>query len=190
MIRSAIILLLVVLTLPLPALGHPHPLPDTIAEIQYKMVVEINPRDIETRNKLGMVFIRMNKLQEAESQFAEVLKQAPRDFDAHNGMGLVKIKQRDYSAALPWIQKAISLSDSDAVVRYYLGFIYEQTGHYREAETAYRQALAVIDKNIGKGLNQSVAGWRQAIEMALKALDKKLNPNEPQAKDSKIPPAR
>jgi tetratricopeptide (TPR) repeat protein len=185
MIRSTVILLLIVLTFPLPALGHPHPLPDVIAEVQYKMVVEINPRDIATRNKLGMVYVRMNKLQEAENQFAEVLKQAPSDFDAHNGMGLVKIRQRDYSAALPWIQKAIALSDSDIAVRYNLGFVYEQTGHYREAETAYRKALAVNDKNIGNGANQIVVGWRQTIEIALKGLNNKLNMMEPQSKGSK-----
>jgi Flp pilus assembly protein TadD len=131
-----------------------------------------------------------DELQEAENQFAEVLKQAPRDFEAHYGMGLIKIKQHDYSAALPWIQKAISLSDTDAMVRYNLGVIYEQTGRYREAETAYRQALAVNDKNIGKNSKHDVIYSRQIIEFALKVLNKKLNLIEPPSKDLNKPLAQ
>ena len=171
------VILLFVLLLPETVLAHPESgfLPDAIAETEYKMIVEINPRDIATRNRLGIVLYRKNKLKEAENQFFEVLKIAPRDFDAHDGMGLVKIKARDFPEALMWVQKAIALSDTDTMVRYNLGLIYEMNGRYKEAETAYRQALAVNERNLQNGVNRDLeAGKRKIIEIALAALRNKL----------------
>ena len=166
-----------VLLLPAPALAHPETgfLPDAIAESEYKIVVQINPADIATRNKLGIVLYRKNKLKEAEEQFLEILKIAPRDFDAHDGMGLVKIKERDFPAALLWVQKAITLSDTDTMVRYNLGLIHEMSGRFQEADTAYRLALAVNERNLQKGVNRDLeASKRKIIEIALVGLKNKL----------------
>lgn len=176
MTRSIIIVFFIML-LVTPAHAHPETgfLPDAIAETEYKMVVQINPADIVTRNKLGIVLYRKNKLKEAEGQFLEILRIAPRDFDAHDGMGLVKIKERDFPAALLWVQKAISLSATDTMVRYNLGLIHEMTGRFREAEAAYRQALAVNEENLRKGVNSDLeASKRKIIEIALMGLKNKL----------------
>ncbi|MGA2151635.1 MAG: tetratricopeptide repeat protein [Geobacteraceae bacterium] len=176
MTRSIIIIFFIMLLAP-PAHAHPETgfLPDAIAETEYKMVVQINPADITTRNKLGIVLYRKNKLKEAEEQFFEILRIAPRDFDAHDGMGLVKIKERDFPAALIWVHKAISLSANDTMVRYNLGLIHEMNGHFREAETAYRQALTVNEENLRKGINSDLeASKRKIIEIALMGLKNKL----------------
>ncbi|HTP67212.1 MAG TPA: tetratricopeptide repeat protein [Geobacteraceae bacterium] len=175
--KRAFFIIIMVMTLPAPALAHPETgfLPDAIAETEYKMVVQINPADIATRNRLGIVLYRKNKLKEAEEQFREILKIAPRDFDAHDGMGLVKIKERDFPTALAWVQKAIALSEADTMVRYNLGLIYEMTGRFREADGAYRQALAVNDRNLQKGVNRDLeASKRKIIEIALTGLKSKL----------------
>jgi tetratricopeptide (TPR) repeat protein len=175
--KRSLFSLLLVLLLATRVFAHPETgfLPDAVAEVEYKMVVEINPRDTATRNKLGIVLYRKNKLQEAENQFIEVLKIAPGDFDAHDGMGLVKIKQRNYPLALSWIQKAISLSANDAMVRYNLGFVYEQMGRYREAEVAYRQAQTINENNLRRGGDQSVAaGKKKIIDVALQGIAAKL----------------
>ena len=172
------IIIIFIMVLPAPALAHPESgfLPDAIAETEYKMVVQINPADIATRNKLGIVLYRKNKLKEAEEQFLEILKIAPRDFDAHDGMGLVKIKERHFPEALLWVQKAITLSDTDTMVRYNLGLIHEMSGRFQEADTAYRQALAVNERNLQKGVNRDLeASKRKIIEIALVGLKNKLN---------------
>jgi len=165
------------LLLPAWALAHPETgfLPDAIAETQYRMVLEINPADTETRNRLGIVLYRKNRLKEAEVQFLEVLEIAPQDFDAHDGLGLVKIKERDFDAALSWVQRAISLSPVDTMVRYNLGLIHEMNGRYREAETAYRQALAVSEENLRRGINSDLeAGKKKIIGAALNGLRNKV----------------
>ena len=178
------IIFIISLLLPAAAFAHPETgfLPDAIAETQYRMVIEINPADIATRNKLGIVLYRKNRLKEAEEQFQEILKIAPRDFDAHDGMGLVKIKERDFKAALYWVNKAISLSGTDTMVRYNLGLIYEMTGRLREAEAAYRQALAVNEENLRKGINPELeAGKTRIIEIGLAGVKRRLGVIAPAA---------
>jgi tetratricopeptide (TPR) repeat protein len=142
----------------MPGLSHAHPetgmLPDAIAEMEYRIVLEITPNDIKTRNKLGIVYYRKNKLKEAESEFAEVLRVAPKDFDAHDGMGLVKLKEHKSGDAVAWLQKAIAINSEDTVVHHSLGLALEQTGRLREAEASYVKGLEVSERLIRKGANR------------------------------------
>lgn len=136
--------------LALPSVSSAHPetglLPDAIAETEYKIVLEINPRDLQTRNRLGMVYYRKNRLKEAAREFSEVLKIAPKDFDANDGMGVVRLREGKSSEALAWLQTAVSLNGEDTMVHHSLGLALEQLGRYREAEASYRRGLAVSER--------------------------------------------
>ncbi len=141
-----------------PGFSHAHPetgiLPDAIAEMEYRIVLEITPNDIKTRNKLGIVYYRKNKLKEAEREFAEVLRAVPKDFDAHDGMGLVKLQEKKCAEAVTWFQKAIILNSEDTMVHHSLGLALEQLGRLQEAEASYRRGLEVNEQLIRKGMNK------------------------------------
>ncbi len=141
-----------------PGFSHAHPetglLPDAIAEMEYRIVLEITPKDLMTRNRLGIVLYRKNRLKEAEKEFAEVLRTAPNDFDAHDGMGLVKLKEMKCVEAVAWFKKAVSLNSEDTMVYHSLGLALEQLGRVREAEASYRKGLEVNDRLIGRGVNR------------------------------------
>lgn len=142
----------------MPGLSHAHPetglLPDAIAEMEYRIVLEITPNDIKTRNKLGIVYYRKNKLKEAEREFTEVLRAVPKDFDAHDGMGLVKLKENRNDDAVAWFQKAVLLNSEDTMVHHSLGIALEQTGRLKEAEGSYLKGLEVNERLIRKGANR------------------------------------
>jgi Flp pilus assembly protein TadD len=168
--------LLLVLALPAVSCAHPETgfLPDAVAETEYKIVVEINPGDIQTRNRLGIVLFRKNKLGEAARQFNEVLKISPRDFDAHDGMGLVSSKTGRYKEAVSWFTKAIALRREDTMVHYGLGFAFEQLGNLDEAEKCYRQALVVNESLLRKGVNRELeVGKTKIVQSALQSLQAK-----------------
>ncbi|ABQ26942.1 tetratricopeptide repeat protein [Geotalea uraniireducens] len=158
------------LLLALPAVSSAHPetgfLPDSVAETEYRIVVEINPKDIQTRNKLGIVLYRKNKLGEAAWQFGEVLKVSPRDFDAHDGMGLVSCKTGNYKEAVAWFTKAIVLRREDTMVHYGLGFAHEQLGNLAVAEKCYREALAVNSLLLQRGVNRELENGKKKIVLA------------------------
>ena len=177
------ILILVVVVLLIPASGFAHPetgfLPDAIAEMEYKIVLDINPKDIETRNKLGIVLYRKDKLREAEQEFSKVLEVSPRDFDAHDGMGLIKKKQKKYGEAITWFKQAISISDEDTMVYYHLGSTYELMGNFVDAEKSYKKALEVNDLLIQKGINTKLeTEKRGAVVSALHDVQKKMQSAE------------
>jgi Flp pilus assembly protein TadD len=140
------------------SVSHAHPetgiLPDAIAEMEYRIVLDITPNDVNTRNKLGIVLYRKNKLQEAEREFAEVLRLAPADFDAHDGMGLVKLKGHRNAEAVVWFQKALLLNGEDSLVYHNLGLAFEQLGRFQEAEASYRKGLEVSEKLLRRGVNR------------------------------------
>lgn len=164
-----------------PAFSHAHPetglLPDAIAEMEYRIVLEITPNDIKTRNRLGIVLYRKNKLKEAEKEFAEVLRTAPRDFDAHDGMGLVKLKEQKGAEAVAWFQKAVSLNNDDTMVYHGLGLALEQLGRLPEAEVSYRKGLEVNERLIRRGVDRDKELERKNLLLAaLQNLQTRMKP--------------
>lgn len=163
----------------IPALSYAHPesgfLPDAIAEMEYKIVLDINPKDIETRNKLGVVLYRKDKLSEAEKEFLKVLEMSPKDFDAYDGMGLVRMKQKKYKEAVNWFKKAIEILEEDTMVHYHLGSAYEQMGNFDDAMKAYKKALAVNSMLIEKGINIDLEATKKSTVMsALRNVEEKI----------------
>jgi len=170
---------LIAILLAFPALAHAHPetgfLPDAIAETEYRIVLEITPQDCATRNKLGIVLYRKNKLAEAAQQFGEVLKIAPRDFDAHDGLALVRLKESNFREAVSWARQAITINGEDTLVYHTLGQALEQLGQLKEAEAAYRKGLEVNSRNLGKSANKGVeTGKRDTLLAALANLRNKM----------------
>lgn len=154
----------------IPAFAYAHPesgfLPDAIAEMEYKIVLDINPNDTEIRNKLGIVLYRKNKFQEAEREFVKVLEMSPDNFDAHDGMGLIKTKQKKYKEAIRWFKKAIEILEEDTMVHYHLGFVYEQMGNFVDARKAYKKAIEVNSMLIKKGKNRDLEMGKKDIVMS------------------------
>jgi Flp pilus assembly protein TadD len=127
--------------------AHAHPdsgfLPDAIAETEYRIVVELDPKDIETRNKLGIVLYRKGSLNEALEQFKTVLKLRPGNFDALDGTGLVLMKQEQYKDAVTWFNRAITANMTDAMVYYHLGSAYRLSGETQKAIENYERSLSI-----------------------------------------------
>lgn len=176
--KRALLLLGLILALPAPSSAHPETgfLPDAIAETEYSIVLDINPKDTQTRNRLAMVYLRKNRLKEAERELALVLKIAPRDFDAHDGMGSVRYKQNNYADAVSWLRRAVALNAEDTMVHHSLGLALERLGKLTEARACYRQALAVNERQMRKpALRDRELQKKQAILASLQALQQRLS---------------
>jgi len=101
-----------------PVAAHAHYegelLPDSVAVMEYQMIISMAPKDVLTRNKLGMVYIRQGKLSKAREQFLDILKIDPKNFDALDSLGMVSDKESDYKAAAEWYAKALKVKPDDA----------------------------------------------------------------------------
>ncbi|OGW37070.1 MAG: hypothetical protein A2Y97_01665 [Nitrospirae bacterium RBG_13_39_12] len=175
--KIRLIILATIMIIPWTAYAHPESgfLPDAIAEMEYKIVLEITPGDIETRNKLGIVLYRKNKLKEAEKEFSEVLKTVPGNFDAHDGMGLVKTREKKYDEAVKWFKRAIAIFNEDTMVHYHLGLAYEKISNFADAENSYKKALEINNILIQKGINKETEISKKDILLsALKNLQSRI----------------
>ena len=92
-------------------------LPDSVAVMEYSMIINMKPDDTLTRNKLGMVYIRQAKLVKAREQFGEILKIKPGDFDALDSLGMVSEKEGKYAEAVKWYGMALKVRKDDKGVR-------------------------------------------------------------------------
>ena len=144
-VKTFLVLLINFFLTAISAVAYAHPesgfLPDAIAETEYRIVIDLNPDDIVTRNRLGVVLYRKGKLKEALKQFKAVLAIKPDDFDAHDGTGLVIMKQGRYEDAVKWFKKAIALNKNDAMVYYHLGLAYKMLGDYKGAVKELERTL-------------------------------------------------
>jgi len=140
-------------------------MPDSVAAMEYRILLEFEPDNLEIRNQLGMVLYRREKLDAAAEEFNYVLKRAPENFDAIDGLGLVYMKRTKYQLAIDLFKKAITLNPDDILVYLHLGQALEQQGDVLTAAAMYRSGLS---REISREKRQSSAEQRQALLEALK----------------------
>jgi len=137
---------LVLLLSPLPALAHIEKgnMPDSVAEMEYRILLEFKPDDNTTRSLFGMALLRQNKLSEAEKEFRFLLKSDPKDFDAHDSLGLTLFKQKRYPEARQELQTAIILHPDDILVHLHLGMTFGNTGQIEQARTTLATGIRLL----------------------------------------------
>lgn len=149
------------------------PMPDAIAEIEYAILLEFEPGNLEVRNRLGMVLFRRGKLDEAADQFREILRQDPANFHAMDGLGVVTLNTAQPENAAALFRQAIGLNRDDTMVHYHLGQALEQYGDIAAAIDAYNTAL----ENARKNGSAETPETRQIIE-AVSRLKPETDPNK------------
>jgi len=127
-----------------PATAHVEKgtMPDSVAEVEYRILLEFKPGNLEVRNKLGMILFRSDKFDEAASEFDYVLKKDPENIDALTALGRVNTKLSNYKQAIGLLQKALTIRPDDMHIYYYLGQTMEMQGDLSGAEEIYKTGLS------------------------------------------------
>jgi tetratricopeptide (TPR) repeat protein len=77
-----------------------------LAEQYLRKAVSITPRDERFRQELGMFYYLAKRVKEAGGEFEAVLKLNPADDQALLYMGKILKDAKDYSGAIPYLEKA------------------------------------------------------------------------------------
>jgi len=155
------------LALATPARAHIEKgsMPDALAEMEYRILLDFQPEKTDIRNQLGMVLYRLNKLDEAAREFRTVLKQAPNDFNATDALGLVFLKKKEMAKAEAQFKKALAIKPDDILVHYHLGQVYAATGRLEEAMAGFNTALKKAEEAKAAGVKIPDMGpVRQALD--------------------------
>ncbi len=140
--------------------GH---MPDSVAEVEYKILLEFKPNNIEVRTKLAFVLIRQGKLDEAERELEKAAKKAADDPRVHEGFIVLRLKQKKLEEALELAKKAVQSSPD-------MPILYLHYGNVLEAQDEPTEALKLYRTGLGKIHGKKNDHDREQLEEALKKL--------------------
>lgn len=142
-------LLLIILLTGKPLWAHVEKgaMPDSVAEMEYRILLEFTPQDVPTRSLLGMALLRQGKLSDAEKEFRQILQNDPKYFDALDGLGLVMLKQKRNSEALRHLLTAVKIRPDDILVHLHLGLALAGDSQIEVARETLATGLELLDKH-------------------------------------------
>ena len=108
---------------------------------ELKLAIAEYPSFTQAFNELGVQYLKLNKLEEANEAFQGALKVDPASFPALINRGIVNVMMKRYGEAVPVLRKALKGHDQSAVGHYFLGQALANLGLFDDAEQALLKSL-------------------------------------------------
>jgi len=112
---------------------------DTRALTEYRKALELAPRDADLLNDFGYYFYRRRDWRQAEEQFRKAIAQSPEHERAWVNLGLALGEQDRFQESFDAFSKVLGPAAAHSNV----GVILAAHQRHSEAETAFKQALAI-----------------------------------------------
>lgn len=106
-----------------------------------KRAIELNPAVPGVNAYYGMALLAMGDTAGSKDAFQKELARDPTNFDANLRLGALLRMDQEYSAALPYLQRALKLRPGDPAVRYQLASVSLAQG---EEERARRELESIV----------------------------------------------
>jgi tetratricopeptide (TPR) repeat protein len=113
---------------------------------EFRRAIDLDPRHYMAHHKLGMVLLELNEPAKALSEFRAALSEQPGLTNAYLGLGKALYQQGEYTAALPILQRYITLAPEDPTPHYLLSQVFRRLNQPAQAEEQvgiFRQKEAV-----------------------------------------------
>jgi len=144
----------------------------TEAAVAGQKAVEINPRDVEAHNNLGVTLQELGRLAEAEASYKQAIALKPEYTEAHSNLGVTLKDLGRLNEAEASYRQAITLKPGLAEAHSNLGDTLKDLGRLNEAEASYKQAIilkphfAEAHSNLGVTLKE--LGRTEDAEVSLR----------------------
>lgn len=119
------------------------------AEDEYRLAVQLNPRDARALCRLAEVEAEHGEVDQALADYTSATQVAPTDLDAQLGLAKVLITKRKADAALPVLEKVLQLEPQNEAAHYQLSRLYWQQGRKEDANREvelYKKYKAMKEK--------------------------------------------
>lgn len=114
----------------------------------YKKAIAVNgSRDGIYYENLGLVYIQLQNIKEAEIAFQKAIELNPEIPDSYNRLGVLYFQQERSAEAVIKYREAINLDPSNPVYYANLGLAFVRLEDFDQAETAFVKALALDPLN-------------------------------------------
>ena len=158
-----------------------------IAEL--KLAIVEHPTFTQAFNEMGVQYLKLGKLEDADAAFQGALKIDPESFPALINRGIANVMMKRYGEAVPMLRKALKGHETSAVGHYFLGQSLANLGLFDDAEKELLRALE-LGKEEMKEAHRTLAIIYSAKGSKKKAADEldtylKLAPTTPDAEKIK-----
>ncbi|HEX7296585.1 MAG TPA: tetratricopeptide repeat protein [Pyrinomonadaceae bacterium] len=109
---------------------------------ELKLAIAEHQTFAQAFNELGVQYLRLNRLEEADASFQQALKINPELFSALMNRGIANVLMKRYGEAVPILRRALVKDEKSAVGHYFLGQALANLGLFDDAE---KQLLASLD---------------------------------------------
>jgi tetratricopeptide (TPR) repeat protein len=152
---------------------------------ELKLAIKEYPSFMLAFNELGVQYLKLNQLENADEAFQSALKITPDAFAALINRGIANFMMKRYGEAVPILRKALAKNDQSAVGHYFLGQALASLGRFEDAEKELRASLE-LDQHEMKEAHRLLAiiySSRGAKKQAAAELEAylKLAPDAPDA---------
>jgi Flp pilus assembly protein TadD len=108
---------------------------------ELKLAITEYPSFTQAFNELGVQYLRLNKLEDADQAFQGALKIDPESFAALINRGITNVMMKRYGEAVPILRKALKKKEQSAVGHYFLGQALANLGLFNDAEKELLKSL-------------------------------------------------
>jgi len=108
---------------------------------ELKLAVSEYPQFVNAHNQIGMLYLRLNKLENAESAFKAALKIDPEAYEPQLNRGIALYRLGKFKDAETSFRATLKAKPDSAVSHYYLGRALNKLGRNEDAEAAFLTCL-------------------------------------------------
>ena len=105
------------------------------------IAVKINPKNIDAKNYLGILYNNSGKLREAERCFKECIQSNPNYISSIFNLANLKLKTNNFSEAISLYLRALKINENIEKIYINLGFAYQSTKQSQKAKLILKKCL-------------------------------------------------
>jgi tetratricopeptide (TPR) repeat protein len=122
------------------------------AIIEYKNVLQLEPKDAKARHRLGMAYLRVGQLREAFSEFVKAVDSDPENAEARIQLGNLYLLSKDNQKAREQAEKVLSRQPNNPAGRLLMSSVFlaekNLSGAVSEAQKAIELDPQKIDSHL------------------------------------------
>ncbi len=114
-----------------------------------KKALQLEPKDHQTHNNLGITLQELSRFNEAEESFRKSILLKDDFFEAHNNLGVTLKELGKFNEAAASFRQSILFNSEFAGAHNNLGNMLKKLGSFDEAEESFRKSLSLNSNNAG-----------------------------------------
>ncbi len=131
------------------------------AASKFQAVLDQEPNNMTALSNLGVVYYKLNRLDEAEEVLRKSVAATPNDSQARSVLGVVCYRKGKTDDAYSELTRAVALNPRNAEAHNYLGIVMSEKGWSSAAEQEVRRAIELNEQYADAHFNLAVIYSRQ-----------------------------